>query len=234
MDKPVNSSPRNLARLPKRRVSPVAVQSLENRLLLSTLTIGVSPTQGPTFATLNNGLLSIADLSSADAISVTDSAGSVSVALNGIAEGPFTSVTGIKVTADQNDDDVTLKNVPIQTTIVANGSGDTIVGGSDGTSIRGGTVTGDSVIHGGPAGNNTIVGGAGIDTISGNHANNTIEAGTGGGVIFAGFGSDSISGSVYTFHHPDSIYCGSSTDSIVAGSSDVILDTVPGDYIIIV
>ncbi|HTW93535.1 MAG TPA: hypothetical protein VMD30_02000 [Tepidisphaeraceae bacterium] len=189
--------------------------------------------------TFNDGILSVVGTNASDTVSVTDNAGSVTATVNGISNGPYTSVSGISVVAGGGDDSITLLSVPIATTITATGGTATIVGGDGGNSVRAHGI--DNFLTGG-AGNDTLVGpgaydtifasGSGDDFLKCKNDDNKLRGGTGGDdTLMGGSGDDTLKGhggnnSIVAGSGNDMIHARAGNNTIVGGAGQ---DTITGN-----
>ena len=188
------------------------------------------------FATLDNGTLTVNGTAGNDTIALTSDGATLTATLNGVSS-PFllSSITSINVNGQTGNDLITLgANVPAasvqggpgaDTITASNADNNTLGGGKGADVITAGS--GDDLIHGGQ-GLDSLIAGTGNDSIFGGLGNDTLRAGPGDDVLNGGAGVNSMhtgSGNNVVFYAvngtDDMIFAGAATnDSLFYSVSD--------------
>jgi hypothetical protein len=225
--------------LPTRRPNPrklhAAVEALENRQLLSTISLvnGVLTLTGDSNRE-NHLYVAASGLATANGNNRNVSISSVKkIVINGGPLGdrvwvdPKLTIPAIIQTFDGADsissgsgnDSIVAGNG--NDAIYGNGGNDTIVAGDGNDHIDGGD--GNDLINCG-SGSNHITGGNGNDTLTGGSGGDTIIGGSGNDRITSGGGNDSLEGDAGN----DSMYAGDGNDTLIGGGGNDILDGSSG------
>lgn len=156
--------------------------------------------------------------------------------------------TGIRITGQDADDDITVSANVDTPAVVFGGAGDDQLNGGpradqlvgDDVATAGSRATpGNDTINGGPGndtlsglgGNDTVNGNAGNDTLNGNEGNDTLNGNTGNDTLTGGTGNDSHNGQegVDTLEAVDGIPV---NDSLDGGVSFDTCNRDPGDTVV--
>jgi hypothetical protein len=150
----------------------------------------------------------------ADRIDLSETAGLLTVSVNGVKES-FTGLEGISVFGLGGNDLITMSGLTISAS-VDTGTGNDRVYAS-------GVIAHGVTILGGP-GNDVLIGGAGNDTLDGGAGNDRIEGGPGNDFLLGGAGNDRLFGG----NGDDRLYGGPGNDYLDGGDGYDVLIGGPG------
>lgn len=182
---------------------------------------------GPTFAMLDDGILTVTGTDEKDSISVSQSGSQITAMLNGQkASFPADLVQNIRVSAGAGNDNVKLSTTMSVTVygeegadrIKGSNGADFLYGGQGSDNISGGN--GADFLSGG-SGNDVLNGGKGQDYIIGDAGADVIKGGSGNDEVHAGPGNDKITG-----NNGNDLLYGDDGDDIISGSGGN--DTIHG------
>lgn len=188
-------------------------------------------TNSPVLA--NSNTLDLTATQNNDVIEVFESATTLTVSINGVAEdfnvGDFEALV---VNAGEGNDVLVRTGLGNTVVTLNGGAGDDVLRGGVGTDILIGGWGNDSITGGGDA--DQIFGGTGNDTISSESGNDYVEGGAGDDLIYGGDGADTIhgqEGNDRLFGHADNdtIFGGTGNDELHGSHGDDTLWGGDGD-----
>lgn len=206
----------------RRRTRQQSAESLEQRTLLTTVGVPISPTELTIFADDGDSVTVQRNSTTGD-VEVLDAAMQPVAAIPTFQASTLTALNIFAGDADNTIDvsALTASEFPALTTIVIDsGDGDDVITGSDDFAEL---IDGDD-------GNDTITGNGGDDTIDAGDGNDLVTGGAGNDSILGGNGQDTIDGGA----DADNIDAGDGQDSVDGGDGDDVinagdgLDTVNG------
>lgn len=195
----------------RRRTPQQSAESLEQRTLLTTVGVPISPTELTIFADEGDSVTVQRNATTGN-VEVLNAAMQTVEAIPTFQASTLTALSIFAGDADNTIDvsALTLSEFPALTTIVIDsGDGDDVITGSDEFAE---VIDGDD-------GNDTITGGGGDDTINAGDGNDSVLGGAGLDSILGGNGQDTIDG-------------GADNDNIDAGDGQDLVDGGDGDDVI--
>jgi len=218
----------------RRRTPQQTSESLEQRTLLTTVGVPISPTELSIFVD-DGDSVTVQRNSTSGNLEVLDAAMQPVAAIPSIQAS---TLTALNIFAGDSDNTIdvsaltTAEFSALTTIVIESGDGDDVITGSadfaelidadDGND----TITGnggDDTIDAGD-GNDLVTGGAGADSILGGNGQDTIDGGTGNDNIDAGDGQDSVDGG----DGDDVINAGDGLDTVNGGAGADLINGMSG------